>query len=276
MTSFLEKLSRQPPHILYKYRSWNNQYHKRLLSNNEIYFSSARAFNDPFDCRIPICHDLMTDQQIWQQCLGEAQQRRPGASGEELASAARKIQARSGFRDPHAIKRAQEAWQDMVFTWFGVFSLSEDRGNILMWSHYADCHKGFCVGFDRHDLKTEADRLKDCGISIHAHPVIYAEEYPAIPPDDSGNHNDIKEMLLTKSKQWEYEQEWRVLLFEQTNQAVTLSDSVFAEVILGCSMPEEHKKEIIDVVRSKSHPISIYQAKRKERQFGLDLECLNV
>jgi len=271
-----EKLSKKPPPILYKYRCWTDEKHKRLLTCNEIFFSSPSRFNDPFDCRIPIRYDLMSNQQIWRRCLERAQEDRPGASPEELASAARKIQAQSGFRNPPAIKLSQEAWQDIIFTQFGVFSLSEDRGNILMWSHYADCHRGFCVGFDVEELATEGGRLKDCGILTHAHPVIYAEGYPAIPPDDSSNHDDVKEMLLTKSKQWEYEREWRVLLFEQTNRAVTLRDSVFAEVILGCSMPEDYRKEIIEAARSKSHAIRMYQAKRKEKEFGLDFERLNV
>ncbi|HGY1053520.1 TPA: DUF2971 domain-containing protein, partial [Aeromonas salmonicida subsp. pectinolytica] len=28
-------------------------------------------------------------------------------------------------------------------------SLSRNNTNILMWSHYADSHKGFCIGFSR-------------------------------------------------------------------------------------------------------------------------------
>lgn len=30
---------------------------------------------------------------------------------------------------------------------FGVVSFSKRNDSILMWSHYADSHKGFCIGF---------------------------------------------------------------------------------------------------------------------------------
>ena len=42
----------QIPAILYKYRDWKNEFHKGLLTHNEIYFSSPKDFNDPYDCRI--------------------------------------------------------------------------------------------------------------------------------------------------------------------------------------------------------------------------------
>lgn len=40
------------PSILYKYRNWKDDYHKGLLTHNEIYFASPKDFNDPYDCRI--------------------------------------------------------------------------------------------------------------------------------------------------------------------------------------------------------------------------------
>jgi len=273
--SLRDKLSREPPPILYKYRCWSDPNHRRLLTCNEAFFSSASRFNDPFDCRIPIRYDLMTDEEIRQKCLQQAQMDRPGASEEELNRIAREVEKRSHFRDPDAIIDVQKKWQNVVFSEFGVFSLSEDYVNILMWSHYADCHEGFCVGFDRQSLELEMGRLKDRGMKTHGFPVIYEEEYPTILPDNTDNLDEMKRMLLTKSKLWEYEKEWRVLLLSKTNQAVTLDDGVFAEVVLGCSMAEQDKKEIIEVVRNKNRPIRVYQAKRKEREFGLDLERLS-
>jgi hypothetical protein len=48
----------QRPEILYKYRTWYNecdkfQYQKRILTDNELYLSSADQFNDPFDSALP-------------------------------------------------------------------------------------------------------------------------------------------------------------------------------------------------------------------------------
>ena len=51
--------------ILYKYRDWSNSDHRHLLTDGELFLSSPKDFNDPFDCRIS--HDfslLNTDEKI--------------------------------------------------------------------------------------------------------------------------------------------------------------------------------------------------------------------
>ena len=41
----------QTPDVLFKYRSWNTV-GKKMLRDGEIYFTSPREFNDPFDCKL--------------------------------------------------------------------------------------------------------------------------------------------------------------------------------------------------------------------------------
>lgn len=48
---------------LYKYRRMASLGNDRIFARNEIYFSSARDFNDPFDCR-PCLKTDFTDDQI--------------------------------------------------------------------------------------------------------------------------------------------------------------------------------------------------------------------
>ena len=48
------------PKTLLKYRDWNNEYHRNLLTKQEIYFAKPSEFNDPFDGNIPIRWDLLT------------------------------------------------------------------------------------------------------------------------------------------------------------------------------------------------------------------------
>jgi len=47
------------PSILYKYRDWEDDYHKRMLTEDEIFFASSEDFNDPFDCAVPIRYDAL-------------------------------------------------------------------------------------------------------------------------------------------------------------------------------------------------------------------------
>jgi len=55
------------PKTLYKYRDWYNDYHKQILTENQIFLSSQNAFNDPFDAVIPFRYDEreMTSENIF-------------------------------------------------------------------------------------------------------------------------------------------------------------------------------------------------------------------
>lgn len=88
-----------------------------------------------------------------------------------------------------------------------ILSLSENCLNELMWAHYADSHKGFVIVFNArhpffHQKKTEQDSLR------HVRKVTYQDNRPY------GNIVELNEteMWLTKSKRWEYESEWRMLM----------------------------------------------------------------
>ena len=48
------------PKTLFKYRSWGNSYHQKLLTERTIYFAKPSEFNDPFDGNISIRWDLLT------------------------------------------------------------------------------------------------------------------------------------------------------------------------------------------------------------------------
>ncbi|HAT1883537.1 TPA: hypothetical protein ACRUL4_001985 [Legionella pneumophila] len=48
-------MPKQPPEILYKYRSFVAR-SISMLANNQIYFASPLDFNDPFDC---VAHEHM-------------------------------------------------------------------------------------------------------------------------------------------------------------------------------------------------------------------------
>ena len=49
------------PQTIYKYRNWDDKFHNRILTHNEIFMSPPNLFNNLFDCRIyedvPWLHD---------------------------------------------------------------------------------------------------------------------------------------------------------------------------------------------------------------------------
>ena len=55
-------MTKDAPRILYKYASWDKEFHKKLLTHKEIFFPSALKFNDPFDSDIQFRIDLREEK----------------------------------------------------------------------------------------------------------------------------------------------------------------------------------------------------------------------
>jgi len=49
----IEEFFAKIPTTLCKYRYWSDKYHKRIITESELFFSSPKHFNDPYDCGLP-------------------------------------------------------------------------------------------------------------------------------------------------------------------------------------------------------------------------------
>jgi hypothetical protein len=77
-----------------------------------------------------------------------------------------------------------------------ICSLSEINNDILMWSHYANGHRGVAIGVEINTNKYAVNR------------VIYDGQKTV--SDTNYNNLSAEEILKHKADCWEYEQEWRV------------------------------------------------------------------
>ncbi|WP_237666006.1 DUF2971 domain-containing protein, partial [Vibrio sp. V31_P5A7T61] len=88
----------------------------------------------------------------------------------------------------------------------GVISFTEDKENLLMWSHYADQHKGFVIEFDiEHEFfsKTHFNGNEFVG-AINR--VLYRKERL------KSLNEYMVEVYFHKSDEWIYEKEHRLLV----------------------------------------------------------------
>lgn len=134
-----------------------------------------------------------------------------------------------------------------------------------MWSHYADYHKGFCLGYDFRDTELQSE----------FEPVIYSEDmYDAtsVILGDISNINPfwMKYTAMRKHIDWAYEREWRLIKFawEQDNSKYALSIPQPKVIYLGCKIDERNKDKLIDAAKAKS--MEIYQMKMDEKKFMLN------
>src|SRR6218665_1281944 len=156
------------PEILYKYRNWTNDFNKNILLKNELYLSSPKDFNDPFDCRIPDNYFLLdTPDKIDQYINGVVERHMQLLISRDLNIVDEKKRMKEKLSDLGTIQLENEKVTfDSQDERLGILCLSERWDSILMWSHYADLHKGYCVGFHE-------NKLRESGLFGKGGPVIY-------------------------------------------------------------------------------------------------------
>ena len=136
-----------------------------------------------------------------------------------------------------------------------------------MWSHYADNHKGFCVEYDF----SEGSHLRKI-----AQPVCYSETIPALSLanlPDGAERNFLDVCIFTKAKQWQYEQEWRVIMPEggRSFQAPAKTTSI----IFGARMPTEEKVMLFRALRHKEG-IEFKEAQLLDDRFAMQFNIFTI
>lgn len=160
---------------------------------------------------------------------------------------------------------------------FAITCFSKKSDEILMWSHYANKHTGFCVEYD-------FSKCTNWAALITLFPVIYSKNRPHFPMsifEQSNNFKDItvKEgndsiislirLLLIKSDIWSYEEEWRIIgLQNQLIDKHLLELDIVTKIYLGANISDKNEKEIVDIAKSKGIPV--YRYIMNQEQYTLD------
>ena len=256
------------PKYLYKFRSFRDKNHKAMLTDRELFLASPDKFNDPFDCSAPIRYEDFTKPEFLSYWTAALKRSHPGVRDYDIRRKVKEFYKRC--RSPSGKKLMaqyqEETIKRMRSTDIGVFSLTANFRSILSWSHYADSHRGFCVGF--HTMNLEAF-IEEQGPSLDLGPVDYTKEYPVINAYKTSDDDKTKKIVWTKSKDWEYEQEYRIIWLNGANQLLRVPDGIIRRVILGCQVDPADKSDMISTLRFCSNRISIFQAERQEHSFGL-------
>lgn len=127
---------------------------------------------------------------------------------------------------------------------FAVSCLTISHQHPLMWAHYSQNYTGVCIEFDYNNIVTD---------NMLPLPVEYSNKRPMMPkslltgPSPKASLLEVLKIVLTKNKAWEYEKEWRVL---QKHEGYHVMPPITC-VYLGCNFPEEAKKEVIKIAKSK-------------------------
>lgn len=224
-----------------------------LLKKKEIWFPAAKTLNDPFDCRLNF-----------------------------------KVDPNNKDHSVPEQKACIEKVSDIVKD-YGVLSLTrqikgtENDGpnSLLTWSHYTNGHKGMCLCFDATEYM-KVEHGKD-GVPIKNYEyfckVVYADKYPDMQPFmfmDCTNRDMINDtsfgMLMTKSKDWSYENEWRIIQ-KDSNKGYPIPGELKA-VYFGMNISAEDIKQTLAATAGYTN-VEYFIGKKAEQEFKIDFVKLN-
>jgi hypothetical protein len=235
------------PPVVYKYRDFDaNGY--RILRDRAIFYASPSQLNDPLDCRIDV-------REHFEQAMSRfPENTRTGQLFRALAKASITRVAGGASIPLH------ESFNETL-TSGGLFCVSSALTEPMMWAHYANGHRGFCLGFDRWYvdwLRTQLATHKIAGFGPVAYTTapdltsVFFEMLPLLREfeTDTQKHEWIKdyaqavivEVLSTKAKTWRYEKEYRSMRTEPG--PVPFPPHAIKEVVFGVASRKENQDEL--------------------------------
>ncbi len=249
----------------------------------EIFCNSPEKFNDPFDCSIDIIN----------KSTGNVLKKRNGITELLSLENAKQMatQTKNKIDELILIKEMQKSvnlindvakFKKITEPLIGIKKsihiscFTKKYNNELMWAHYADSHKGICIGYDINLKKINYDdnypllseelingifneRIENFEISKE----VFMEKYL----------DELKEKIfLTKSKAWDYEEEWRLIQLEPIKK---IEKSQIKSIYFGLKTDENNIKTIIKILSNLEIDIPIYKMEKVNEKFLFEPKLLN-
>lgn len=292
------------PERLYRYRNLNNlEYITGEISTGEIYIASPPELNDIFDVvslmsakdskfyfskgnmkelyedsfkGLPAdIFEKIFNNKDWYDKLAEyvAENVIYGTTLtiEEAKSKLNEIEM-------HVLEKTNASLNSVSNATTRIACFTDKETNIPMWTHYAKEHTGICIVYDTKTIKKE--------LTLNSlYPIRYTEKLldgMSHIMDRQSNplsaYSFLEELGTQKHKDWEYEQEWRLMLHmghlypsaesipkEYRNKGQLYYFTKPSKVILGCKISEQNEKLLrgicknagVDIVKMQITPYGL-------------------
>jgi hypothetical protein len=164
----------------------------------------------------------------------------------------------------------------------GIISLTRRWDSTLMWSHYTNSHKGFCIGLNSQDSFFSSCRKIDNVDKIFM-PVEYSDTRIKVPAE-RGVSIEFK-VVLTKSKDWQYEEEERLLVgLRKADKRIPFKPydiclyrvprTLVKEIVLGVNFDNKNLQLIKNFCLDNK--VGLYRAKISEESYNMERELIQL
>ena len=257
----LENVNMTLPPYLYKYESFSTQ-SLQNLKKQVIYFGSPLNFNDPYDCALSpniknITEDDLEKFKVYLRSNPEQSNGLQNQYG-KVSSISKEMLLRIGR------KLVDDKIEDFLKK-HGVSCFSERKDSLLMWSHYGNHCKGFCLEFSTFEDAVFKKLRKVCYSSkmpeIDIVAMLCDEDYDTI----------IDNLYCTKAIDWAYEQEWRAIHAEVGTEH-GYPPSALTGVYFGPDMEYAASEIIALILAGQNEHVKLWKGSRSKVSFCVEFQ----
>lgn len=165
-----------------------------------------------------------------------------------------------------------------------VLCLAEYPDNLLMWSHYANFHKGIVLrlAVSNNDIDDDplwlAEKVEYVESPI---PILTTEQMLDFTFGfiDIDGKEMTKQLTTMKSNIWKYENEWRIWTVDNESSSqeyyMQFDKERFDGVYFGCNFPKNQIHDFIRIGKNTNSQMKFYRAEKHESEFKLQFEQID-
>lgn len=283
----------RPTHVTRFYSQ--DKYARELIRTRLITFIHVDLVNDPFD---PYMFFETNFGDSYTNLLKHVQQNYPQRA-RELATAISEETWKSALDEIRAVLSSLRKKMYMIST-CAEHDGKHPKNNLYMWGHYGNGHRGVAVEFNSENLKRD---ILAHHASLSNKPVNgnvwakmqYQDTVDPITADaiyhyimKHSGHQGFDETLLdkilsaqtiTKSKNWEPENEWRLMWENDLNKSKVrtcpINKDSIENIFIGLQAKPGLDNTILQNAKRNFPGAKVYRAMKRPGQFALDFKILN-
>ena len=254
------------PNTLYKYYGFNDNLNKKRLLG-EIYFCCPNRFNDVFDARHEIFNNIKKVE-----------------SDPKIKTKLEEI----GYTNSHEIIEKLKSKESEKYKMevrnkqidnVGISCFTNTPLSILMWAYYTN-NEGYCIEYDINEIRKYIESIvqeelkkrgKDSSNRILAGAVSYMQTLPSAPLFfEKGTKDQPYSKYFSKSKCWEHENEYRIVLSLLPNVSFRFN-KVVKSITFGYNITPENVQSILSIIADlEDNNIKIYFLKKLNGKDGFE------
>jgi len=248
------------PDIVFKYRDWDNDNHKRILTDNEIYYASPYECSEAHELTLEKDYSDITEGDIYNYMYTTAPEK-GFTTPEQRHEIAKIMVKKTPFNDPRYRINIETKFKQILNKRLSVFSVSEHRDNANLWNVFAKNETGFCVGLSPESM-FHSGAIFGKAAKVKYYPANNPPKIKAAllkPFDDTVE--ETYELIYSLPDFFSDEDEFRITKLDIPSRRIQITHDCYKQIILGSNISDKSKSEIVELTKRNFPECQIYQAK---------------